>query len=284
MISTTYANNILTYLFSQSYKSYTTATTLFIGLCANSPKEDGSLAEADEPDTDKTGYERLKLITHSTSTSGSGSQQQTYHSITSHFFGPPKDGKISNSIHEIKFNAAQKDWGKMTYWFISTTETVGSGSAILWGTIKDIIQEEQTITVPINGEEQVSFEHTYEGLVTFQPNVQYIVNFNNNDYKIVSTEKIQDKDNICLDFNCLNAINDLDKDHPFKIRYWTTGNPIDGFQTHYKITAYVKEDERELETITRKFGIFGIGINIKRNTVPTFFKDQLTAEIKISEE
>ena len=302
MISTTIANNILTYLFSQQMITLAHNTSLYIGLCENAPGADGELEDAGEPaitisnpETEKeqeTGYKRISLINYNPGTYNDKTHLYDGRSLTAKYFGAANNGKITNNKEEIKFNAARVDWGKMTYWFISKDSS--GGSAILWGTIKDIIQEEISVDIPVDiqiGEHEekiVTTEIENDGLITLAEKTQYIVNFNGTDYTLTSSEKsiitINDDNYVCLNFECLNAIKGLDKDHPFKIQYWTSGNAIDGFKTHYKIISFVNDNEIEQESITRKFGIYGIGIAIKRNTVPTFFKDQLTAEIKVNQE
>ena len=126
MISKTYASKILNTLFStSSSSSYTISpsSAVYLGLCASEPdRATGALTDAGEPSAIAS-YERKKV--------GGTQTEIQYFGISSN------TGVITNS-GEIQMKTARENYpAKMNYWFLTTNGVKGTGSAILWGEIKD---------------------------------------------------------------------------------------------------------------------------------------------------
>lgn len=299
MISATYANNILNYLLGRqnvptnstfldnitttmndrtldesgkvkkiyslmnSYMLQSTTTPLYLGLTANAPNTSGKLENEGEPKIDtETNYARFQI-------KEDGLTQNDYFSSSS-------NGQIKNS-QEIKFQVATSDWGQMNYWFL-TPSANGIDNIILWGSIKDVIQDNLIVTADrMDTYNTVVIE--IPDLIQLRGETKYTITWDENgktkEIDVQSGEKFTDENsNICVTLS--NIEEDFGPDNPIRITHWITGNPEDGFITHYKIESY--------DTIDNTYSIHGYGINVKKNTVPTFFSKQLIASIDLNKE
>lgn len=120
-----------------------------------------------------------------------------------------------------------------------------------------------------------SLSLTISGKEIFTVTEKY--NEGNKEYTLTFTVK----DSSILDsgtnyFSIINA--DISDDAPFIIKHYITGDTIEGFVTNYEI----KYDGEEAGT--KEFTIYGVGIDVSKNTVPTFFEHQLIASIDCESE
>lgn len=250
MISTTTANSILDWLFGKT--SLEKKTSLHIGLCANKIPDDGSLTSAGEPykvNEETTTYKRVEVVSSS---------------LTSNF-NSASEATISNA-KEIKFDTAKEAWGSMKYWFLTSSLT--GGSAILWGTVKDVLQDKLELV----GADFAQFRDggqpktfTDKNIITFEANKKYIISIKEND--------VTYDDEYCT----ANIANNI-----------VTFTTKTGYTITYKIQQ--KENSTAQEGIftvlyngtykdSAVINIYAEGINVEKNTVPTFFAGELSASI-----
>lgn len=253
MISNTYSNKVLNALMGVS--SFTSLSNVYLGLCENEPDvATGSLANAAEP-TSVASYER-KMV------SGTGSSSSKY-------FSSAVSGIIKNN-EEIQLKTAREDYpGKINYWFLSETS---SGSAYMWGRIKDVLSDTKTVT----GFMSESTYNTYvasattEDLIDFKEGETYIVTWDDTEYE--ETAHVYEKDGVSYIRlgNALVSGGESDG-KPFGILYSvsTTGTDTTGNLTIYSLTGEA----------SHTVALYGVGIVIKKATVPTFYEGELQARL-----
>ena len=237
MISTTKANAILKVLTGQ--ETLTKPSSVWLGLSASQPAADGSgLAE---PATGN--YERVEV---------GGS-------CAVNAFSVPAEGIVSNT-KEIKFNTARQAYGnKMMYWFLSESKT---GSAILWGIVKDVLKEKSTLSGFTVDGEGYSYTETLdsESLLKLKEGEKYIIYWDGKEYEYVA--QTQDS-------------------------YLVLGDEKDGLGLMYTETSTGTQTTGTLKFITsdaagqHTVAIYGLGIDVKKETVPTFYAGELKASIDV---
>lgn len=275
MISTTTANSILKALMGQQSYSLGQNAQFFIGLCADSPaKNDGTVNS--EP-TAKS-YKR-KLVVERSNNSVVGTTNcfaSSYTDEDNSIIYNPADGKIVNTA-EIQMNTALEDFvsedGKpvMKYWFLSDGNATTSKASV-WGVIKDIIMEKKKAS--FSGGTEGAYEYTVdpEGLLDLKAEQSYIINWNGKDYGTDENLKAEVYTEEGTSYIKI-AHPDLDAKEDFTILYYTS-TLEDGVTTtgHLKIRTPNTFDDLNV-------GIYGIGITVRKNTVPTFYKYELQASI-----
>lgn len=308
MISAKYANDILNYLFGRQVISTISDGTidgitsdkdrdsvrtkiynlmsqqslwaggkaLYLGLTTNQPNKNTGVLEGGEPtiDTNGTGtnYQRVQLKKSATDTA-EGTSIAIGQNQNKNFFSA-SEGSIKNS-EEIKFNVAKTDWGQMNYWFLISSAS-GTSNVILWGSIKDVIQDKLNVTVDaMDASNNVTID--VPDLVQLTGQTKYTIAWKDSAGKpkekdVESSSKFTDASG----HTCVTLGSASSADDPIQITHWITGDTETGFTTHYKIKSYNK--------IPGEYNIHGYGINVKTNTVPTFFKEQLVASIDLDKE
>jgi hypothetical protein len=249
MISKTYASKILNMLTGASSTNILEdPSVVHLGLCANEPDAtNGSLANAAEP-TSVASYER-KIV---------GGSDQT---VTRLFGSSANSGVVKNS-KEIQMKTAREAYpNKMNYWFLSAGPT---GNAYIWGRIKHILGEKTTVEgFTLNSDNTTySASITFEDIFELQDSVAYIVSFDDKEYETIAYTH---ESSIALG-NHLEAGDD-DKKPPFTIVY--------NNETGEATIQTLKEDASHV------VAIYGIGIDIKKSTVPTFYENELQASIDV---
>lgn len=155
MISKAYASKILNTMFgtaaSNSGNVITPNTTVYLGLCASEPdRVTGALTSAGEPSSIAS-YERKKV-------GGTQTSELQYFGLSS------STGVIQNNM-EIQMKTAREAYpAKINYWFLTTSSSKGSGSAMVWGEVKDsegnqgITVDKATVPTFYEGELKVSID------------------------------------------------------------------------------------------------------------------------------
>lgn len=310
MISAKYANDILNYLFGRQVISTISDSTidsitsdrdrdsvrtkiynlmsqqslwaggkaLYLGLTTNEPDKNTGVLTSGEPRIDNDGtdtnYKRVQLKKSSTDTA-EGTNIAMGQNQNKNFYSASK-GIIKNS-EEIKFNVAKTDWGQMNYWFLIPSAS-STSDVILWGSIKDVIQDKLNVTVDaMNISNTVTID--IPELVQLTGQTKYTIAWEDSngepqEVDVVSSEKFVDGNgNTCV---ILSSDEPLSVSNPVQITHWITGDTEAGFTTHYQIKSYDK--------VPGEYNIHGYGINVRTNTVPTFFKEQLVASIDLDKE
>lgn len=268
MISKSKASEILNWLFGTSNSTLSSSNALYIGLCKNAIPEDGTLSNAGEPS--HSSYTRTQIKSSSST------------SINSFFESVSDSYEIANT-KEIKFNTAQEDWGLMNYWFLTYSGTKNQGNAILWGTVKDVLQdgiELKNTNAEVKNNTAVA---VLEGknVITFENNVAYILSIeeqNTADDELVAREDEKCVAKITTDASKGNIVKFTNAKGDVEIQYYTknktNSTALEGvFEIKYPLT--------EKGSIKQQFNIsiYGQGINVEKNTVPTFFAGELKASI-----
>ena len=282
MISKTYASKILNTLIGVKStkddvtKTLTFPTNVYLGLCAKEPdKDDGTLDVGSEPaDTTevKYGYSRKQV---------SGSSD-----TASQYFAAASGGTISNSS-EIQFNTAKNDYPqKINYWFLAPSY---SADPFLWGEIKDVMSSGLTASnfsqvkdassmLPEGDDRDVySTTITLDDTLSFKTTEKYIISWgtSDNDKKDYKNLIPTVQDNTTVLGNSLFT-GGADNEIPFVIVYNNEEvNTDEGIVNKGKLTVY------SFDANLHKFDIYALGINVKKNTVPTFFANQLKASIDV---
>lgn len=125
-ISQQYANSILNHIFCNNSIG-SLPDKLYLGVCSAAPNAKTGVVSSTtdgvttyfEPEADS--YGRVCI-----GGGGTGINEA---------FGSASGGVITNS-QDIQMPAAKEAWGKMNYWFVSTS-SAKNGAAILWGELKD---------------------------------------------------------------------------------------------------------------------------------------------------
>lgn len=131
MISTSKANSVLSVFFGRN-DSLAADAYVYLGLSSTDLNADGT--GFSEP----TGASYKRVLVGGKSAAGSEKK-----------FGYPTNGIISNAS-EIMFAPAREEWGKLTHWFLATSQS-GTGAAFLWGELTGDIVEKGVAaeTVPV---------------------------------------------------------------------------------------------------------------------------------------
>lgn len=268
MISKSKASEILNWLFGTSNSSLSSSGALYVGLCKNAIPADGTLSSAGEPSQDS--YTRTQI-------------KSSLSSATNNFFDSISDSYEIVNTKEIKFDTAQEDWGLMNYWFLTDSGTKNQGNAILWGTVKDILQDGIELTnsnaTIANGTATATL--TGKNVITFENNVAYILSIeekDTSDGNLVAREDEKCVATIITDENKGNIVKFTNAKKDVEIQYYTknkeNSTALEGvFEIKYPLAPG--------GSIKQQFNIniYGQGINVERNTVPTFFAGELKASI-----
>ena len=170
MINTNTANKFLNYLFGVDSNCISPNDKLYIGLLKENLPSSGVISQGNEPaiDTQKktTGYQRVAISDVNTEGSSRPLGGNTYPRDSKVVkFSSASSGTITNKA-EIKFDVARRDWGLMKYWFLTNSEN--GTTAILWGSIKDVVQEKMTISTQ-------DYIHNVDDLVSLKTDKEYII-------------------------------------------------------------------------------------------------------------
>lgn len=148
MISVTYINNILETLVGYD-TSLVAPSKLYLGLSSTDLNDDG------------TGFTEPTAASYKRTLVGGTEGKST----ALMKFGSASGGVISNKT-EITCTTAREPWGVLPYWFLTSSETPGSGTAILWGTLSGAIAETgvaaETIPVFYEGDLKASINKPLE--------------------------------------------------------------------------------------------------------------------------
>lgn len=110
--STTYANNILNYLFAK-VSSLTPPSEIYLGFCSNDPEEDGGTIT----ELSGGGYSRVLIA----------QKGETYPNV----IGSASNRAITNT-YQINLTKATSDWVEAKGFFFSSSPTVGETSSIFY--------------------------------------------------------------------------------------------------------------------------------------------------------
>ncbi len=249
MISNTKANEILNTLSGRSQLSAPTA--VYMGLCATEPNASTG-AVSTEPSA--ASYER-KLIG---GTSNTGNQM----------IGSASGGKMANNV-EIQFRTARQDYGaRMNYWFLSTSASKGQ-PAYMWGRVKDVLREKAVVSgflVDSEMDGMYSYTETVDSLLGLKEGETYIVHWDGKEYECVA--KIQEVDGASA-----FVLTDDEENPAFAVGYVenSTGTETTG------TIKYISSAADGQHTIA----LYGLGIEVKKETVPTFYVGELQASIDV---
>ena len=278
MISHTYANKILKALFTTdaNNNNLNVNGTIYLGLCQKEPNlETGSVKGCGEPEI--VSYNR-KLVNGIFS---------NYKDDNGETVTNPDNGIIKNGS-DIQMDTAKEDYGPvMEYWFLSAsstkaTETKEGGVAYIWGKIKDIIFPTQSIdgfttdtSFTIGGKTVMKKTHPTDSSLTVKTDGKYIISWGNKDIDVtgVTVTSGTYKDYVRLGNPVVTGGQDDEK--PFCILYKTISNPSGDTG---ELIIYSIADTGSA-TATYNVGVYGAGIEVKKNTVPTFYKEELQASI-----
>lgn len=110
--TTTYANNILNYLFAKT-ASLTAPSAVYIGLCKNDPEADGgSISELSG-----SGYARVLI----------SQKGETYPNVIG-----SASGRAITNTYQINWTKATADWAQAKGFFLSSSPTVGETTNIFF--------------------------------------------------------------------------------------------------------------------------------------------------------
>lgn len=266
MISITKANAILKNLFGVEGSTLSRPSAVYLGLSATKPKNTGG--NLDEPTTVTNANYSRQIV-------GGTDAKTTYFNSNS-----AAGGKISNTS-EIKFNTAKAAYGKkMNYWFLS--ESLSGGSAFLWGRLKDVLFEKATRDFETNSaiSNTYKFETDVEDLLNMAADTDYVVWWRNpndsedagKEYDVKSTEYSKDGKTYIHIGNPMFK-GGTDDGTPFGVLY---KQETVGAETTGHIEIYSKMVGTKFEV-----AVYGLGIDVKKATVPTFYQGELTASIEV---
>lgn len=257
MISKTQSSKILNALMGVS--AFTAPSSVYLGLCASEPDAvTGALTNAGEPSS-VASYERKKVGGTATGT-------------IQYFEESSETGIISN-IEEIQLKTARKDYpAKINYWFLSESEK--DGAAYIWGRIKDVLSAKKTIEgfLAETTYNTYAAQTTVDNLLDLKEGETYIVSWDDKDYEGVAT--LVEKDGTSyIALGNPYAYGGERNDIPFSLLYYvtTTGTDTVGNLDLYSLTGEGTHD----------VAIYGIGIEVKTATVPTFYEGDLEARIDV---
>lgn len=268
MISKSKASDILNWLFGTSDNNLSSAGALYIGLCKNTIPESGALNSAGEPS--HSSYTRTEIKSSSATTNS--------------FFASISNSYEIVNTKEIKFDTAQEDWGLMNYWFLTDSKTKNQGNAILWGTVKDVLQDGIELT---NSNAQIQDNAAIavlegKNVITFENDTEYILSIEEQDAagdELVAREDEKCVAQITTDATKGNVVTFTNAKGDVEIQYYTknkeNSTALEGvFEIKYPLTEKSNSIKQQFN-----IGIYGQGINVEKNTVPTFFARELKASI-----
>lgn len=253
MISKTQSSKILNALMGIS--DFDAPSTVYLGLCASEPDvTTGAVTNAGEPSS-VASYERKKVGGTSVDTQYFGTSSQT--------------GIISNKT-EIQLKTAREDYpAKINYWFLSSGAT---GAAYIWGRIKDVLCDTKTVSGFMAETTYNTYvaQTTVDNLLDLQEGETYIVSWDGKEYEEIAT-LVEQGGASCIVLGNPYAYGGERNDIPFSVFYTvtTTGTETVGNLKIYSLTG---ESAHEVT-------IYGIGIDVKKATVPTFYEGELQARI-----
>lgn len=269
MISTSKATEILNNLFGVTNSTMNRPAKVYLGLSATKPEADGTIKVANketdgEPTAENCQYSR-RLV-------GGIDSKEVYFDSTA-----AEKGVISNTA-EIKFNTAKAAYEKkMMYWFLSSDST---GAAFLWGRLKDVLFEKATKTFSEKDDTNAYVVNLQvDDLMNMKGATDYVVWWRNaNDPK----DKGKEYDVKSTEYTKNNTA------------YIHLGNPVvkggadDGtpFAILYKQVTVGADTTGHISIYSTKPGsfeaaVYGLGIEVKKATVPTFYDGELTASIEV---
>jgi hypothetical protein len=163
----------------------------------------------------------------------------------------------------------------MQYWFLTDSKT--GGNAILWGTVKDVLQDNIEI---VDNANRSYDDQTKRTNATFKD--MNIITFEDGQEYIISVKEKTSSDSDLITFKDEKCTANIDKD---SIVTLTTSTGIE-----IKYHTATKENSTALEGIFNIsyegqpknqtiINIYKEGITVEKNTVPTFFKGELSASI-----
>lgn len=258
MISKTYANKILNTLMGVS-KDLEVSSYVYLGLCANEPEAaTGALTNAGEP-TSVASYKREKV-------GGSATDAVK-------FFGSASNGVIKNN-QEIQIKTAREDYpAKINYWFLTTSAS--GGNAYIWGRIKDVLSEKNLISgfIAEGTYNMYTASVTMNTLLGLKEGETYVISWDDVEYDEVAYLYEKDGTSYIGLGNPVVFGGAKDEKKPFAILYneTTTGTETVGNMTVYSLTPEG----------THTMAVYGVGIEVKKATVPTFYEYELQASIDV---
>ena len=255
MISKEYGSKILNTLVGLSSNTLASPSNVYLGLCVSEPTHtNGVLTDVGEPTT-VSSYERKRV-------GGSGTG-------TAYFGSSSNNGIIKNNV-EIQLKTAREDYpAKINYWFLSTSQT--GGSAFLWGRIKDVLSDTKTVTGFVAEAEYNTYTaSTTCDLLDFESGKKYVVAWDGKEYEVTAT-LYENEGTSYIGFGNPYTFGGAKDDVPFSILYnvTTTGTNTVGNLKIYSLTG---EGNHSV-------ALYGIGITIKKATVPTFYENELQVSI-----
>lgn len=246
MISKVKASSLLNNLVGLTDLSASSA--VYLGLCSAEPAHDNG-AITGEP-VGVGGYGRKTVVS----------------SRSSEFFGQSSNNGIITNKKEIQMPTALEDYPeKITHWFLSGSL---SGDAYMWGIIKDVLREPELVEgfadAGVPGVHGVAI--TSRNLLDLVEGEKYIVLWDGEEYEVEAK---------VTTYGEMNGISlgELE-DVPFGVFY---SEVTDGLNTNATFIL----GSTDLEATEHTFAIYGIGINVKKATVPTFYANQLKASIDV---
>ena len=235
--------------------------------CGRPIEQDMELYSIDgEPTAENCGYTRVLV--------GGVNEDIEYFSTSA-----AKDGKISNT-DEIKFNTAKVAYGKkMMYWFLSEG-SYKSDKAFLWGRLKDVLFEKETKAFSEKDSTNAYVvSQQVDDLLNMANDTDYVVWWKNpsdtkdsgKEYDVKSTEYVKDgKTYIHLGNPLVKG--GTDDGTPFAVLY---NQETEGAETKGYIKIY------STKSGSFEVALYGLGIDVKKATVPTFYTGELTASIEV---
>ena len=301
MISKTLANNILDILVGNSYK-LSGYSAVYLGLSSTDPEE--GLTEPAEEE-----YKRIQVGATDQGTSATNTTNGKEEFSKFRRFAAATGGVVSNK-DEINFPTAKQGYkDKITHWFLSSSSSKGS-SAFLWGEVKDVLiepadwteftQKTRTIYADTENEEVVQYlekEIELEDLITITTDEEYVVVWDKNDngkeveYKLTASVY---KENVKVKEENEQG-EEVEKE--VEITHSLLGNPwlVDANLTDTGVPFVLLYHKENVETETigklkiltsnmvssHRMGLYGMGLEVGKKTVPTFYQGQLQASIDV---
>lgn len=265
MISKSKATEILKNLFGVDSSTMNRPQNVYLGLSAEKPDASGYVGEG-EPTA--AGCEYVRILV------GGVNAKETFFNTSA-----AKDGKISNTA-EIKFKTAKAAYGKkMMYWFLSEGSSK-SNPAFLWGRLKDVLLEKGTKAfTETDATNKYVFSQEVDDLLNMADNTDYVVWWRNpsdtkdagKEYDVKSTTYTTGgKTYIHLGNPVVKG--GTDDKTPFAVLY---NQETEGAETKGYIKIY------SIMPGNFEVAVYGLGIDVKKATVPTFYDGELTASIEV---
>ena len=266
MISISKANAILNNLFGVENSTMNRPASVYLGLSETKPNNSGG--NITEPTNTGCAYER-KLV-------GGVDSKEVF------FNASAANGGVISNTAEIKFNTAKAAYGKkMNYWFLASGRY---DNAFLWGRLKDVRFEKKTRSCAATDEISTTtkFEADVESaeLLNMASGTDYVVwwkNINDSndkgkEYDVKSSEYVKGgKTYIHIGNPMFNG--GEDDGTPFAVLY---KQETVGAETTGHIEIYSKEISTSVEV-----AVYGLGIDVKKATVPTFYAGELQASVEV---